>query len=79
MFFDAERRWLSNEQIISPSFGDKDFESRLGIFWGNSPAIVEKNNDVLAQKIIGEMVELFFTCYLFMTLLCFFYLLEMKT
>ena len=23
---------LSNEQIISPSFEDKDFESRLGIF-----------------------------------------------
>ena len=28
------------------------------------PAIAEKYNDVLTQKIIGEMVELFFTCYL---------------
>ena len=54
---------LSNEQIISPPFGDKDFVPRLGIFWGNSPAIAEKNNDVLVQKIIGEMMELFFTCY----------------
>ena len=55
--------YLSNDERISPPFGAKDFESRLGIFLSNSPAITEKNNDVLAQKISGEMTELFFCRY----------------
>ena len=55
---------LSNEQKINPSFGDKDFVPRLGIFCSNSTAIAKKNNDVLGQKIIGEMMELLFTRYL---------------
>jgi len=32
-------------------------------FEGIAPAIAEKNNEVSAQKIIDEMVELFFTRY----------------
>ena len=55
---------LSDEQRISWSFGDKDFVPRRGIFRRNSTTIAEKNNEVLEQKIIGEMTNLFFTRYL---------------
>ena len=63
VFLNIEMVLLSNEQKISPPFGDKDFVPRLGIFCSNSTAIAKKNNDVLVQKIIGEMMELLFTRY----------------
>jgi len=46
-FFSMIKQFLSNEQRISGAFGARDFASRLGIFFKNSPAIVKKNNDAL--------------------------------
>ncbi len=42
--------YISNEQIISGAFGARNFVPRLGIFFKNSLAIVQKNNDVLGQN-----------------------------
>jgi len=52
---------LSNEQIISWAFGDKEFMPRQGIFFRNSPAIADKNNEVLVQKIISQMRIFFYS------------------
>ena len=55
---------VSNAQEINSAFWNRDFEIRQGIFGSYSSATAEKNNEVLSQKNITQMVELFFERYL---------------
>ena len=59
-FFFTKRILFSNEQKINSPFGDKDFVPRLD----EQTPFVNRLRMGGSQKIIGEMMKLFFTRYL---------------